>query len=443
VSTPEIPAFPHARPVLSVGELNRLARTLVEQLPLVWVTGEISNLTCAASGHMYFTLRDKDAQARCTIWRGKAALLGFRPENGQKVEARALATLYEARGEFQLNVETLRPAGLGRLFERFTEIRGRLEAEGLFRAEMKRPLPIFPRHLAIVTSPQAAALRDVLVTLARRAPHVVLTLFPTPVQGENAADGIVQALNAASASACDTIILCRGGGGLEDLWCFNEERVARAIRASRLPVVCGIGHETDFTIADFAADLRAPTPTSAAEQSCPDRQTLLNRLDTLGERLQRRQENRLIQWAGRLDALAARLPSPARQLTTRRTHLAALQSRLQYAGRRNRETHVERLATLAAHLLPRRPATARGRERLASLSDRLAIAMENRQAIRRQRLEQAAQSLRQLDPNAVLSRGYALALNAEGHIVRDATTLTTGEQLHLKLARGETRVQVS
>ena len=255
-----------ANPVLSVASLNRLVRDCLESaFPLTWVGGEISNLTYAASGHVYFSLKDSAAQVRCVMWRNRAQLLGWRLENGQKIEARALVSFYEPRGEFQLNIEASRRAGQGDLFERFLKLKAQLEAEGLFAAEAKRPLPAFPRHIAIVSSLQAAALRDVLTTLHRRAPHLRITLFPTLVQGEGAASRIAEALGQAGTSGCDAIILCRGGGSIEDLWSFNEEAVARAIRASAIPVVSGVGHETDFTIADFVADLRAPTPTAAAE----------------------------------------------------------------------------------------------------------------------------------------------------------------------------------
>ena len=240
-----------ANPVLSVSSLNRLVRDCLESaFPLTWVGGEISNLTFAASGHVYFSLKDANAQVRCVMWRNRAQLLGWRPENGQQVEARALVSFYEPRGEFQLNVETIRRAGQGDLFERFLRLRTRLEAEGLFAAEIKRPLPEHPRALAIVTSLQAAALHDVLTTLRRRAPHVRIDLYPTPVQGEGTAEKIAAALQLAGAGDCNAIILCRGGGSIEALWPFNEEVVARAIRASQIPVVAGIGHETDFTIAD-------------------------------------------------------------------------------------------------------------------------------------------------------------------------------------------------
>ncbi|MDR3055056.1 MAG: exodeoxyribonuclease VII large subunit [Zoogloeaceae bacterium] len=391
---------PSTEAVLSVGELNRAVRGELEaRFPLLWVAGEISSLTRAASGHLYFTLKDANAQVRCAIWRGKAQLLGFRPENGQKVEARALVTLYEARGDYQLNVEALRLAGQGRLFERFLELKAKLEAEGWFRPELKRPLPAFVRRIAIVTSLQAAALQDVLATLARRAPHVMLTLFPTPVQGDGAGQRIAAALAAASASDNDAILLCRGGGSMEDLWAFNEEIVARAIRAARLPVVSGVGHETDFTIADFAADLRAPTPTAAAEQICADRQSWLDRLGNLYRRVNRHQGNRLAQLAQRLDHLAVRLPSPTRQLATRR-------------------------------------------ERLATLAGRLRNAVAHTTALRCKRLESAAQALRQLDPQAVLARGYAIAFDADGKAVRDAAGLQPQDALRLTFARGSARAEV-
>ena len=265
------PISPVGNNVLTVTSLNRLVRDCLEAaFPLTWVGGEISNLTYAASGHVYFSLKDAGAQVRCVMWRSRAQTLGWRLENGQKIEARALVSFYEPRGEFQLNVEAIRRAGQGDLFERFLRLKAQLENEGLFAVDRKRPLPTFPDHIAIVTSPQAAALRDVLTTLHRRAPHLRITLVPTPVQGEGAGERIAAALAQASACGCQAIILCRGGGSIEDLWAFNEEIVARAIRASTVPVVAGIGHETDFTIADFAADLRAPTPTAAAELISPD-----------------------------------------------------------------------------------------------------------------------------------------------------------------------------
>ncbi|HLO64326.1 MAG TPA: exodeoxyribonuclease VII large subunit, partial [Azonexus sp.] len=326
------PTPPAGSSVLSVSSLNRLVRDCLESaFPLTWVSGEISNLTYAASGHVYFSLKDSSAQVRCVMWRNRAQLLGWRLENGQKIEARALVSFYEPRGEFQLNIEAIRRAGQGDLFERFLKLKAQLEAEGLFAAAAKRPLPDFPRHVAIVSSLQAAALRDVLTTLHRRAPHLRISIYPTLVQGEGAALRIAEALGQAGASDCDAIILCRGGGSIEDLWSFNEECVARAIRASAIPVISGVGHETDFTIADFAADLRAPTPTAAAELLSPDRDGLLAHLERLASQLQRRSARALADQQQRLDWLGTRLFHPAERLRQRQQDVAALGGQLQRA----------------------------------------------------------------------------------------------------------------
>ncbi|MFZ3285973.1 MAG: exodeoxyribonuclease VII large subunit, partial [Telluria sp.] len=256
-----------APPVLTVSALNaQVARLLERSFPLTWIGGEISNFTRAGSGHWYFTLKDDAAQVRAVMFRGRAQFAGFIPREGDKVEVRALVTLYGARGDYQINVEAIRRAGVGALYEAFLRLKEKLAARGLFDQERKRALPLFARAIGIVTSPQAAALRDILSALRRRAPHVRVVLYPTQVQGQLAAEKIAQAINTASRRAeVDVLLVCRGGGSIEDLWCFNEEVVAHAIAACRMPVVAGVGHETDFTIADFSADLRAATPTAAAE----------------------------------------------------------------------------------------------------------------------------------------------------------------------------------
>ncbi|MCL2344818.1 MAG: exodeoxyribonuclease VII large subunit [Desulfobulbus sp.] len=385
---------PVEQSVFSVAGLNRLVRACLEaNFPLTWVAGEISNLTHAASGHVYFSLKDASAQARCVMWRSRAQLLGWRLENGQKIEARVLISFYEPRGEFQLTVEAVRRAGQGDLYEQFLRLKAQLEAEGLFAAAGKRPLPAFPRRIAIVTSPQAAALRDVLSTLGRRAPHIAIDVYPTPVQGAGAGQRIAAALKAASAGGGDLILLCRGGGSLEDLQAFNEEGVARAIRAAAVPVVAGIGHETDFTIADFAADLRAPTPTAAAELAAPDRTALCQALARWREQLQRRAERAVADRQQRLDWLAGRLLHPAERLAQRRDPLLALRQRLEQQ-------------------------------------------LQWQFAQRRMELNALASSLRQLDPHAVLARGYALATGPDGRAVRDAGELTAGVALRLDFARG-------
>jgi len=431
------PTLPVSNSVLSVSSLNRLVRDCLESaFPLTWVGGEISNLTYASSGHVYFSLKDSNAQVRCVMWRSRAQLLGWRLENGQQIEARALVSFYEPRGEFQLNIEAIRRAGQGDLFERFLRLKAQLEREGLFAAERKKPLPSFPRRIAIVTSLQAAALRDVLTTLHRRAPHLRVTLFPTLVQGEGAATKIAEAIGQAAACDCEAIILCRGGGSIEDLWAFNEELVARAICASKIPIIAGIGHETDFTIADFAADLRAPTPTAAAELVSPDRAGLLIRLDALESQLQRRQERSLADRQQRLDWLSARLIHPAERLRQRRQDTDALGARLQRAQHNQIERTRLQIATLAQRQTTARPRLDQLGDSLAHLRYRLDHRTRWALSQHSGKLNSLTASLRQLDPHAVLTRGYALAIAPDGRAIRDATALTPGDTLHLSFTRG-------
>ncbi|MDR0776478.1 MAG: exodeoxyribonuclease VII large subunit [Azonexus sp.] len=423
--------------VLSVSGLNRLVRSCLEaNFSLTWVAGEISNLTYAASGHVYFSLKDASAQARCVMWRSRAQLLGWRLENGQKIETRALVSFYEPRGEFQLTVEAIRRAGQGDLYEQFLRLKAQLEAEGFFAAAGKRPLPAFPRRIAIVTSPQAAALRDVLSTLRRRAPHIAIDFYPTPVQGEGAGQRIAAAIQAASAGESDLILLCRGGGSIEDLQAFNEEGVARAIRAAGLPVIAGIGHETDFTIADFAADLRAPTPTAAAELAAPDRMALCQGLAKLHEQLRRHTERALADRQQRLDWLAGRLLHPAERLAQRRDHLLALQQRLGQSLRRCNDGGRRQLQAAGHRLQAARPRLAQRGEALGQLRQRLERQLQWQFAQRRTELNALASGLRQLDPRAVLARGYTLATGPDGRAVRDVGELAAGAVLRLDFARG-------
>jgi len=388
-------------PVLSVSALLRSVRdTLERRFPLAWISGEISNFRPAASGHWYFTLKDEAAQVDCVMFRSRTAALGWRPEDGARVEARALPTLYEPRGRFQLNVEHMRRAGLGPLYERFLRLKAKLEAEGLFDPAEKREIPAHPRTIGVVTSRQAAALRDVLTTLHRRNPSIPVIVYPVPVQGEGAAPKIAQMLATASRRGeCDVLLLVRGGGSIEDLWPFNEEIVSRAIRACAIPVVAGVGHETDVTIADFAADRRAPTPTAAAEMVSPSRAELLARVAELAERATREALRRLETAMQTVDALARRLVHPRERLRTSRQLLAQLTARLSFAS-------AHRVETLAAELA------------------RLKAALTG------------------LNPGAVLERGYSLTRNERGDVIRDAAQVKDGEPLTTTLARGwlESRV---
>ncbi|UCV20293.1 exodeoxyribonuclease VII large subunit [Ferribacterium limneticum] len=435
---------PVGNSVLSVSSLNRQVRDCLESaFPLTWVSGEISNLTYAASGHVYFSLKDASAQVRCVMWRSRAQVLGWRLENGQKIEARVLVSFYEPRGEFQLNVEAIRRAGQGDLFERFLQLKAKLENEGIFAVDRKKALPSFPRRLAIVTSPQAAALRDVLTTLHRRAPHVAITLFPTPVQGEGAGAKIADAIALAANSDCDAIILCRGGGSIEDLWAFNEESVARAINASAIPVISGVGHETDFTIADFAADLRAPTPTAAAELASPDRDALLDRLTQLENHLGRRMDRTLSDQLQRLDWLTTRLVHPAERISQRQREAETLGSRLHHALRRQTEHCAVRLQSLGLRHASARPRPEKLAEGIAHLQYRLSRQTQWAISQYSGKLNSLGSSLTQLDPHAVLSRGYTLAMDADGRAIRDATRLSPGDLLKLRFASGSAEATVN
>jgi len=432
-------------PVLTISLLNRLARERLESaFPLCWVAGEISNLTVAASGHAYFSLKDSAAQVRCVMFRNRAQLLGWRLANGQHIEARVLVTLYEARGDFQLNVETARKAGLGNLYEKFLQLKDKLEREGLFASESKRPLPRFPLRLGIVTSPQAAALRDVLSALERRAPHVDIVLYPTLVQGEGAPAQIVAALESASTrKECDVLILCRGGGSLEDLWAFNDEAVARAIRDSQLPVITGIGHETDFTIADFAADRRAATPTAAAELAAPERAALLTRLSDLQRTLTRQCERRLETQGQQLDMLARRLIHPGQRVARQREFLESLQRRLTAALRQTGSRGGADLARLGQRLRLARPDTQRHLSRLEILAEKMrnsSHTVHNQRAARLARLETG---LAHLNPQEVLARGYSIVTDAEGNILRSSHALEPNDPITVCFHAGRAEALVT
>ncbi|MBS1155677.1 MAG: exodeoxyribonuclease large subunit [Proteobacteria bacterium] len=430
--------------IISVTELNRQARQLLEgSFPVLWVAGEISGFKRYDSGHCYFTLKDAGAQVRCVMFRNRAALLDFAPREGTKVEARAVVSLYEARGDFQLTIEALRPAGLGALFEAFEALKRKLEAEGLFSTTRKRALPAFPRAIGIVTSPAAAALRDVLTTLRRRMPGLPVILYPTAVQGDAAAAQIAGAIRmAATRREVDTLIVCRGGGSIEDLWSFNEEIVARAIADCPIPVVCGVGHETDFTIADFVADLRAPTPTAAAELATPDRAALQARIDHLHHRLANLMTRQLQQRMQRLDSLTRRLQHPGERLARQREKLADLARRLHAAPARQLETRTLRLQQLALRLTHRRPQDAPLQTRLATLQTRLYAALPRQLERRRQSLATLAARLTAHDPQAPLAKGYALVSHADGTLLRRASDAETGEAITVRFAKDALKAKV-
>jgi exodeoxyribonuclease VII large subunit len=430
--------------VVSISELNRLARQSLErEFPLLWVAGEVSNLTRAASGHVYFSLKDESAQARCVMFRNKAQALPWRLENGQQVEARTLVSLYEARGDFQLNVESLRRAGLGRLFEAFARLKAKLDAEGLFAAERKLVLPRFPQRIGIVSSPRAAALRDVLVTLKRRAPHLGVTLYPSLVQGDSAADEIARAITLAEQrKECDLLLVVRGGGSIEDLWAFNEEVVARAIAACTLPVISGVGHETDTTITDFVADLRAPTPTAAAELATQGWHEAAVEIGGLGAALGRAMRTCIATGQQAVDQLSLRLLHPATRLEQTRSRLELLGSRLDASLAHGLGRHQERLNRAALGLARAVPRTESRRGHVRLLEQRLGSAAREQQRQRRNSVENLAAALAHLDPEATLARGFAIVRDSEGRLVTDTAEMLAGQIVSLRLARGEARASV-
>ena len=436
--------FPSAT-VIPVSMLNRLARERLEtSFPLCWVAGEISNLTYAASGHVYFSLKDAAAQVRCVMFRNRAQLLGWRFENGQHIEARVLVTLYEARGDFQLNVEAARKAGVGNLYEQFLRLKETLEREGLFDSAAKRSLPAFPQTIGLVTSLHAAALRDVLTTLSRRAPHVRIVIYPTPVQGDGAAAQIAGAILAASARReCDVLIVCRGGGSLEDLWAFNDEAVARAIRACVLPVISGVGHETDFTIADLAADQRAPTPTAAAELAAPERATLMANLADRRHALRRQIGKSQDQRNQQLDGLAHRLQHPAQGLAQQREDLINLQRRLDSALTQSTARGRHALAGVTRRLLLARPDTSRYARRLEALAPNLHSEWQNTLHNKASDLARLAASLTHLNPNAVLARGYSIVTDAAGRILSDSHSLEPNDPIAVSFHSGRAEARVT
>ena len=382
--------------VLSVSALNAAVRNQLEQrFPPLWVEGEIAQLTVASSGHMYFSLKDAGAQVRCALFRTRAARLGWQPRQGDKVRARVQVTLYEARGEFQLTVETLVKGGLGTLYERFIQLKAELEAAGLFSTDRKKPIPALPRTIGIITSPQAAALHDVATTLERRAPYTRLILYPTLVQGAEATSQIVRAIQMANQDGqADVLLLCRGGGSLEDLWSFNEAEVVQAIAASALPIIAGIGHETDTTLADLAADVRAPTPTAAAELIAPDKTRLLQQIAQYRLRLQQLTSRRLEDAWLKLDSYSARLRSPTALLERQQDRLRQYETRLQLWSRR---------------------------------------ALEQQQ----RHLNELRLRLQALDPNQPLQRGYALITDEAGHLIDSIHKAPLQTRLQLRLADGQ------
>ena len=433
------------RVCLTVSQLNRaVSGALQAEFSAQRVRGELASLTRAASGHWYFTLKDASSQVRCVMFRSRNAKLDFAPRDGDEVEVLANVGLYEARGEFQLTVEAMRRFGAGRLWEEFLRLRQRLSAEGLFDAAIKRPLPALPRRVGVVTSLQAAALRDVLTTLRRRAPYLGIIVYPVPVQGAEAAGRIAAMLATASRRAeVDVLLLVRGGGSIEDLWSFNEEAVARAIRACAIPVIVGVGHESDFTIADFAADLRAPTPTAAAELVAPERDALLRELAARLRAISRALARRMGERAQQLDHAFRLLASPRAPLRALDARIADLRARCAMWARAPLRQGRSAAAALADGLLRARPAPAQLKSRIAELAYRMQKAQQRAAQLRSSALALRAAALAHLNVQGVLDRGFAILRDPSGNPLTTAAGLAPGTPVVATLAQGSADLVVT
>ena len=416
---------------ISVSELNALAKALLEDhLAGFWIAGEVSNLTRAASGHYYFSLKDSRAQVRCAMFKGAAARLAKPLKEGDHIEVAGKISIYEARGEFQITVNEVRLKGLGQLYEAYERLKAQLQAEGAFAAERKKPLPARVQCIGIVTSLAAAALCDVVTTLKRRAPEIPVIVYPTAVQGVGSEFQIAQAIKTASQRAeCDVLIVCRGGGSIEDLWAFNEEPVVRAIEACAIPIVSGVGHETDFTLADFVADVRAPTPTGAAELVSPNRQESLHRLAQAKGRLKTVLEQRYFDASQKLDE--------------QRTYIHKLAQTLSYSMTQNVRAHTARFERQTQALKHCRPDISVYRQDINRFQTTLSHAFRQLLAHRRQSLTAQTALLEAVSPQQILERGFSVVKNTRGQVIRNADVLKQGQKLHITFADGETDVRVT
>lgn len=432
--------------VLSVSQLNQRARLLLEDVfPQVWVEGELSNLAKPASGHLYFTLKDANAQVRCALFRQQASRVREVLRNGLMVRVRGRVSLYEGRGDYQMILDSLEAAGDGALRLAFEALKAALQAEGLFAQEAKRKLPKFPQRIGIVTSPSGAVLHDIVSVFARRAPHVQLTLIPTAVQGREASAQIVQALSLADQASYDAIILARGGGSLEDLWCFNEEAVARAIADCNTPIISAIGHETDVSISDFVADMRAPTPSAAAELLAPDRSELLQQLRNTERQLRLRIQATLVRNSTQLQHLRQRLRHPRERLQQHHQRLDDLRQRMQRAMQTALQKHTQALDHYQSRLALQHSAVslATYQQQLSVLEQRLARAAEHNLKHATQRFHSLVQTLQVVSPLATLERGYSILSSEDGQqIISSTQQLHPGQNLEARLTDGYLSLRV-
>ena len=401
-STPINSSKPNEAKVFSVKEINRLVRELLEQsFPSFWISGEISNFISASSGHWYFSLKDDEAQVRCTMFKNKNMAADWTPKNGEKIEAKCFIGLYEARGEYQLNIDLIRHAGAGLLSEAFNQLKERLLKEGLFETSRKKLIPQFPKSIGVITSPTGAAIEDILTTLKRRSPHIPIFIYPSLVQGKEAPVAIVKAIETANIRMeCDVLILARGGGSIEDLWAFNEEIVARAIVASKIPTITGVGHETDTTIADFVSDLRAPTPTGAAELVTSHTVELVKTIQVYKNQLNKVMAGVIRELMQKIDYLEKRLISPRQQIQ-------------------------------------------RQKEQIHQYIQRINQSMKNAMILYRLKIDKLKLNFDHLNPHAVLSRGYSIITNVDGQIVNNVNQLKLDDKIRIQLNHGQADANIS
>lgn len=431
--------------VLTVTQLNRCARSLLEDVFAgVWVVGEISNLARPASGHIYFTLKDHDAQIRCALFKQHALRVRDVLRDGVAVKAHGKVSLFEGRGDYQLIIERLEPAGNGSLRLAFELLQKKLEQEGLFATDIKKPLPTHPKRIGIVTSPSGAVIRDIVSVFKRRAPQVELVVIATAVQGQEATGQIIRALQLADQQHFDAIILARGGGSLEDLWCFNEEAVARAIAACITPIVSGVGHETDVTIADFVADIRAPTPSAAAELLAPHHQDWLLQLNNLQQRLKSNIRDVLIRYQLRLEGVSKRIRHPNEQLRQQAQRIDDLEMRLVRTFKQRCSTFNHQLEQLNIRLLAQHPKKSLQQyaQQLTYLELQIKRLVQHKLQQCKTQLTNQVQTLQIISPLATLDRGYSILLTEQGQVVQEAGQVEQGQKLKVKLSKGEVSVRV-
>lgn len=433
--------------IYSISRLNREARALIEEsFPLLWVEGEISNLAAPRSGHLYFTLKDEFSQVRCAMFRMRAFHLPFKPANGQHIQARVRVSLYESRGDFQLAVDHMQPAGIGTLQQQLEVIQKRLQDEGLFEQQRKRPLPPHPQCIGVITSPTGAAIHDILTVLQRRNPMVSVILYPVAVQGEAAEQQLIEAIATANRrSECELLIIGRGGGSLEDLWCFNSEGVARAIATSRLPIVSAVGHEIDTTTADLVADLRAPTPSAAAELVVADIRLRHSQLQQLAERMASALTSQLHHHRTTLRWLQRQLRHPGHRLQEQGQRLDELELRQHHAMVRRLRQHSERYTSLQRRFESHPPQQILQQRQLhtQSLQIQLLKAIGRKVTHEQERLSSHAQALDLVSPLATLGRGYSITTTTDGTLLRQSHSVAIGETIRTQLANGTLTSQIS